>query len=71
MKIELGNIKRNSKTTLDVEVIVDGRLIGLHRFNKEWSSHSITEEEVMDSEELLYIFQESKVLINNLRRKLS
>lgn len=70
MKIELGNIKRNSKTTLDVEVKINNKVVGVHRYNKDWHSHSFTEDETMESNDMLAMFQVTKELVNNLRRRI-
>lgn len=68
--ITLGTVTRNGKLTLEVEVLVDNQLVGKHKFNKDWCSHSFTEEDHIDTEDMLFIFQETKVLVDRLRKEL-
>jgi len=71
MNIVLGNIIRNTKRSLEIEVKDGNKVIGSHKFDKDWCSHNYTSLDTVSDEDLYDIFEVTKELIDIKRKELS
>jgi len=66
MKYKLGKVLRDSKREFKVEVMRGQEVVGIHTYDKVHCKHSLTESLPIEEEELFYIFNMARELVNNL-----